>query len=490
MHRALVVVLGLLLGLAWASPLRIAISSNPNTLDPQITFNGFAFFVTNQIYETLVRVDPTGEIIPGLATAWSYPEPTTLRLTLREGVTFHDGTPLDAEVVKASLERLLDPATRAAGRFVVSAISAVTVVDAFTVDITTAAPFAPLLAHLSHPVTAIVPVVQAATLGRNPIGTGPYTFVEWQDGTSVTLRANPTYWGGTPAIEDVVIRIIPEVSTQLIELRAGGVDIMFNLPPDNFKALEGTAGITTQSFLGWGSVHLGMNTAHPKLGDPRVRQAIARAIDKESIVGDLMQGLARPAVAPIPPTVRFAVELPEPYPYDPERAKALLAEAGVSNLRLRLDIFQNPDLEAIAQALQFLLKEIGIELSIRIQEYPAYVEAVQGDDAELYATTWGTVTLDADYTLYAFFHSSEIPQNNASRYSVPEVDAWLEQGRSTPDDALRAEVYRAVQTRIVQDVPMVTLYYPLSTYAKRDTLVGETLNFSWINLDLRQATLR
>jgi peptide/nickel transport system substrate-binding protein len=374
MHRLITIGL-LLLGTAWASPLTVAISSNPNTLDPQITFNGFAFFVTNQIYETLVRVSPEGKIVPGLATSWSYPDTATLRLTLREGVTFHDGTPLNAEAVKASLNRLLDPATRATGRFVVSAISAVTVVDELTVDVVTNAPFAPLLSHLSHPVTAIVPVQHAPTLGRNPVGTGPYTFVEWQDGTSVTLRANAAYWGGVPAIADVVIRIIPEVGTQIIELRSGGVDIIFNLPPDNFKALEQAAGITTGSFLGWGSAHLGINTAHPKLSDPRVRQAIALAIDKTSIVTDLLQGLALPAVAPIPPTVRFAVELPEPYPYDPDRAKALLAEAGASNLTLRLDIYQNPDLEAMAQALQFLFGEVGIELSIRVQEYPAFVEA-------------------------------------------------------------------------------------------------------------------
>jgi peptide/nickel transport system substrate-binding protein len=115
---------------------------------------------------------------------------------------------------------------------------------------------------------------------------------------------------------------------------------------------------------------------------------------------------------------------------------------------------------------------------------------VQRDDAELFATAWGTVTLDADYTLYAFFHSSEIPQNNMSRFSVPEIDALLESGRSTTDDTVRANVYREVQQRVVRDVPIVTLYYPLSTYAKSTNPAGKSINFSWINLDLRRATLR
>ncbi len=479
----------LLLSLGFAQQLTTAISSNPPTLDPQLTFNGFSFSVTNQIYETLVDMSADGEIVPRLATSWSYSEPTTLQIRLREGVTFHNGTPLDAEAVAASLARLLDPETGAPGRFVVSAISEVNVIDLLTLEITTEEPFAPLLAHLAHPVASIVPVAQAETLGRNPVGTGPYQFVDWVDGSQVSLQANADYWGGELAIEDVVYRIIPEVSTQIVELRAGGLDIIYNIPPDNFVSLQEEDSLITESFLGWGSAHLGFNTANSKLADVRVRQAIAHAIDKDLIVEAFLQGLAEPAVVPIPPTVRFAADLSEPYPYNPEGARALLAEAGATDLSLRLDIFQNPDLEAVAQVLQAMLADVGISLDIRVQEYAAYVEAVQSDDAELYGTTWGTVTLDADYTLYAFFHASEIPQNNLSRYDNATVSNLLDEARSTPDAAVRQDAYRTVQAQVLEDMPMVTLYYPLSTYAKLPRLQGETLNFSWINLDLREAEL-
>lgn len=474
---------------AWAQQLTTALSSNPPTLDPQLTFDGYSFAVTNQIYETLVRVDAEGNIVSGLASEWSYPNPTTLRLTLREGVSFHDGTPLDADVVKASLDRLLDPDTAAPGGFVVSAIDRVEVIDPSNVDIITDPPFAPLLAHLSHPVTAIVPAAAGDSLGRSPIGTGPFRFVSWQDNVDVTLEANAEYWGGAPQLSGVVYRIIPEVSTQLIELRSGGLDLIYNVPADNFFELEGEPGLETSSFLGWGSAHLGFNVENPKLQDVRVRQAIGYAIDKQLIVDEFFQGLAEPAVAPLPPTVRFAASPEEPYPYDPDEAQRLLQEAGVEGLSLRLDIYQNPDLEAVAQVIQAMLADVGITLDIRTQEYPAYVEATQADDVELYATSWGTVTLDADYTLYAFFHSSEIPQNNVSRYRMAEVDAWLEEGRATPDDAVRERVYAEVQQQVLEDLPMVTLYYPYSTYAKRAELEGENLVFSWINLDLRNATL-
>ncbi len=470
--------------------LTTAIGSNPPTLDPQKTFNGFSFAITNQVYETLFRVTPQGEIEGLLATGWEYLDPSTLRVTLRAGVTFTDGTPLDAAAVKASLERLLDPATAAPGRFVVSAINEVTAVDATTVEIKTAEPFAPLLAHLAHPVTAIVPVAHGDDLARDPVGSGPYTLVSWEQSNQVLLRANADYWGGAPAIEEVLYRIIPEVSTQLIELRSGGIDILFNIPPDAFETLASESQLETQSYLGWGSMMLGLNTTNPKLRDLRVRQAIAHAIDKGLIIDEFLRGLAEPGVVPIPPTVRFAAsDLAEPYPYDPEAARSLLGEAGAAGLKLTLDIYQNPDLEAVAQVLQFMLSEVGIDLTIRVQDYAAYVEQTAKDDLELYASSWGTVTLDADYTLYAFFHSSEIPANNISRYQVASVDALLEEARSTPDDAVRAADYREVQEAVLGDVPMVTLYYPLSTIAKWPVLQGEVVRYSWINLDLRDATL-
>jgi peptide/nickel transport system substrate-binding protein len=489
--RTLYVALAILLGapLAAGQTLTTAIGANPPTLDPQLTFNGFSFHVTNQVFETLVRVTPEGDVVPGLATDWSYPDRTTLRLVLRDGVTFHDGSPFDADAVVASLGRILDPATAAPGRFVLSAIQEVRAVDATTVEIVTDPPFAPLLSHLAHPVAAIVPAALADTLGREPVGTGPFTFVRWVDGSEVVLAANAAYWGGAPAIDELVVRIIPEVSTQIVELRSGGVDLIVNVPPDNFLTLQADPAITTGAIDGWGSTHLIMNVAHPKLADLRVRQALAHAIDKALITEEMLRGLAKPGVAPIPGTVRYAATLEEPYPYDVEAARALLAEAGVADLQLRLDLYQNPDLEAVAQVLQFAFDEIGVDLEIRVQDYSAYTQAVQSDDMELAMTGWGTVTLDADYTLYAFFHSSEIPTNNTSRWADPEIDALLQRGRDEPGDAVRAEVYAQVQAAAANALPMVTLYYPRFTYAKRPALQGEAIAFSWILLDLRSATL-
>lgn len=471
-----------------AQTLTMAQTSNPVTLDPNRTFNGLSFSITNQVYENLVYFGSDGVIQPRLAESWEFVEPNVLELTIREGVTFHDGTPLDAEAVVASLEHFLDPEATNPGRFVLSRLSEVRATDDGKVQLVTETPFAPLLAHLAHPVAAIVQAEHGADLDRNPVGTGPFRFVSWEQDAQVVLEANPDYWGGEPAIKEVVTRIIPDVATILVELRSGGVDAYYGIPADSFESIASAPGLEAVSFLGWGSNYVGFNVQSEKLADVRVRQAIAHVIDKE-LIGDIVNGL--PAVAAIPPTVAYAAtDLEEPYPYDPERARELLAEAGVSDLSLRIDVYTDPTLETIAQILQAELAGIGIDLEIRTQPYAAYAEAVLQDDLELYVSGWGTVTLDADYALYGFLHPSEIGGgSNTSRYTDDHVTELLELGRNNPDPEVRAAAYHEVQEQILVDVPFVTVNYPLSTFAKTEALQGENVNFSVIGFDLRDATL-
>lgn len=473
---------------AVAQTLTLAQTSNPVTLDPNRTFNGLSFSVTNQVYENLVYRDENGDIQPRLATSWEFVDPTTLELTIREGVTFHDGAPLTAAAVQASLEHFLDPAATNPGRFVLTAIAGIEVTDEYVIRLSTETPFAPLLAHLAHPVAAIVQAEHGAALERNPVGTGPFRFESWEQDAQVVLSANPDYWGGAPAIERVVFRVIPDVATILVELRSGGVDAYYGIPADSFDGIASDPNLEAVRFLGWGSNFVGFNLEDARLQDVRVRQAIAHVIDKE-LIGEIVAG--EPAVAPIPPTVAYAAtDLVDPYPYDPERAAELLAEAGVSGLSLRIDVYTDPILETIAQILQAELAGIGIDLEIRTQPFAAYSEALLQDDLELYVSGWGTVTLDADYALYAFLHPSEIRGgSNNARYVNDEVTAWVEEGRGNPDESVRAEVYRAAQEQVLVDVPFVTVTYPLSTFAKNAALQGERVGFSVIALDLRDATL-
>ena len=470
----------------------IAHSGDPTTLDPHKSFNGLVFTVTNQLYETLLFRAADGSLQPRLATQWTPVDETTWEFKLREGVKFSDGTPFNAEAVKFSLERLADPETEGPGAFIVNMIEEITVVDDTTVRIRTSTPFTPLLAHLSHPVTAIVsPTAAAGDLSKQPAGTGPFLLEDWKAGDSVTLKANPDYWGGQPKVDRVVLRIIPEAGTQLTELKAGTVDLISNVQPERFAEIDNDPQLSATRFLGWGSMFLGFNMKAGPLAQPEVRKAIAMAIDRQGIVDTLRQGMAQFGNALVPPTVFGSVpDLAGPE-YDPEGAKALLAQAGVTTpLKLTLNTYEGSENQQIAQAIQAQLSQIGIDLEVIVTDYGAFSEAIAQEDHGLWLSSWGTVTMDADYTLWALLHSGQHDADNRAFYANPQVDEWLTEARRTTDDAERQALYRQIQEQVMADLPYLNLYYPLSSYAKNDRLQGEVYPFSAINLDLRKAEVQ
>jgi peptide/nickel transport system substrate-binding protein len=474
------------------STVTIALGGAPGTLDPHKSFNGFVFTVTNQIYETLVHRSADGALTPRLATEWRMVNDTTYEFSLREGVTFHDGTPFDAEAVKYNLERLLDPETQAIGSFIISMVEEIEVVDSQTVRIITDGPFSPLPAHLSHPVTAMVsPAAASESLAQNPVGTGPFQFEELTPGNRVELSANQEYWGGTPELDTVVFRVIPEVGTQVVELQTGNIDLMSNVPPERFEQLRRNDVITVDRFLGWGSVYLGYNVEHPILQNVEVRRAIAHALDREGMIETLREGMAERATTMLPETVFGSQAEVEPIEYDPEAAGALLSEADLQEpVELTINTFDTAETRQIATAIQAQLSQIGIDLTVEVTDYGAFSRATGGSEHALWLTTWGTVTLDADYTLYALLHSSQVDGDNRSNYANGDVDEWLDAARRTSDIERRRELYARVHETVHQELPYLTLYYPLSSYAKNNRLRGEVFAFSSIGLDLREATIR
>lgn len=476
---------------AGAQEVTIALGSDPATLDPHRSFNGFVFTVTNQVYETLIARDADGNLVPRLATAWRAVDETTLELEIREGVTFHDGTALDAEAVKFSLDRLRSPDTRAPGAFILSRVSQVEVVDEDTVRIVTDTPYAPLAANLAHPVTAIVSPAAVDTLGNEPVGTGPFAFERWVTGSRVELTAFDSYWGGRPTLDRVAFRVIPEAGTQVVELQAGTIDLASNVPPDRFESLAASESLVGEEFLGWGSTYLGFNLDSGPTSDVRVRRAIAHAIDREGMIETLRQGMARSADALVPPTVFGSdvdAETPE---YAPAEARRLMQQTGLTSpVRLTLMTFDIAETRQIATAIQAELADLGMEVEVSITDYGAFARATSAGEHDLWLTTWGTVTLDADYTLYALLHSAQHDADNRSFYANDQVDEWLEAARATTDAAERRELYAQIQEQTIEDLPYLTLYYPLSNFVKNARLTGEVYGFSSISLDLREARIR
>src|SRR3990170_2536391 len=376
------------------------------------------------VVETLFKLTPDGKIEPLLAESSQLStDGRQLTIRLRRGIRFHDGTAFNANAVKWNIDYFRDPNNRVAFRFLVSEVTAVDVVDANTVRLTTGRPFVPLLAHLTHDFIGMhsPDAVQKAggmlppqgmPYGRAPVGTGPYKFKEWVRGDRIVLERNADYWGpNKPVLDQIVWRVIPD---------------------------DGA----------------------------RVRQAFNYAVNKRAIVQTILGGAARVSDAPIAPgIVGYAPVMS--YPYDVAKAKQLLAEAGFGG---GLTVtFHHPTGRyvqdaAVAAAVQAQLRDAGINARLVTMEWATYLNVtnrpVDQTDIEMFMLGWGTVTGDADYGLYSLFHSSQWAPGGSSRffYKNPTVDTLLDQARAITDPARRAATYKQAMEAIMKDAPWLFLH--------------------------------
>jgi len=485
MKRLLALLLLLLVGLGFAqgSELVIARPSDAISLDAQEESTAPGAWVYGNIIEPLIALNADGSIEPRLATEWEFIDPTRLRFKLREGVTFHDGTPFNAEAVKFTWDRALfsDPPGRWQG--LAGPIAAVEVVDEYTVDIVSSVPYGPLLLTATMVYTGVVSPAAVEqygeAYGRNPVGTGPFKFVEWQTNDHITLEANEDYWRGRPALDRVIFRVIPEDGARMLALRAGEVDMVLNPPPSELAAFESDPAFAVSMADSVQVFYLGFNLDKPPVDDPLVRQAVAHALDVPLVVESVLEGGATVATSVISPGVfgHIDMELDERYPYDPARAQELLEQAGWTDndgdgirekdgepLLLRVLPASGRYLKdrEVAEVVQEFLRQVGIQAELDIFEWGTTFPLSQEDPLQYHVVSfaWLTTTTDADYTLFSNFHSEELPPTswNKYRYSNPEVDAWLEQARGSIDEEERSELYAQVQRQLAEDLPSIPIY--------------------------------
>lgn len=428
----------------------IAIGGDPSTLDPQYADDGNERAVNDNIYEMLLFRDPkTMEIGPGLAESWKQVDPTTWEFKLRQGVKFHNGEPFNAEAVVFSVKRIIDPAFKSEQLSFVATLKDAKAVDDYTVQIITDGPDPILPARLSW--MKIVPpkytAENAKDFPNNPVGTGPYKFVEWKKGDHITLVANEEYWGGAPKIKDVIIRPIPEEATRLAALKAGEVDLVRGLIPEYVQDVPKSAYIPGLEFP-W----IRINANKGKLADVRVRQALNYAVDKDALAQSLYLGYAVPADGQILTKGHFGYNPNvKAYPYDPDKAKALLKEAGAEGLTVELVGESGRWLKdkELIEAVAGQLTEVGINVQVKIVEWSAWLDllfAGAEKAPDLQFSSHDNVLLDADRTLSALFHS----KGSQAAYSNPEVDKLVDEGRTETDVTKREEMYHKV-VQIVHD---------------------------------------
>ena len=432
------------------------------SLDPHQGKETPAVEVTCQIFDTLVVVNPeTNEIEPQIAESWEQVDELTYVFKIRQGIKFHDGSDLTAEDVKFSLDRAINSA---AVSYIVDFIDTVTVDDEYTVTVKTKAPYAPALRNLAIPFAAIVPkaVVEADedAFILNPVGSGPYQFVEWKQNDHVTLKAFDDYYAGKPATENLIMKVIPETSQRSIALETGEIDLAYDMAVNDVAKLKDSTELTVYEIPSLTCWYISMNMNKEPFNNPLVREALSYAIDRQLIIDTINAGSGQPADAIIAPGV-FGYYSTGVREYDPEKAKELLAEAGYPDgFETSLWVNDNQSRIEMCQAIQNMFQQIGVECAVEVLEFGSYISRTTNGEHDMAYFGWTTSSADADYSYYSLEHSTQQgAAGNRSFIADPEVDALIEEARTNSDEATRTELYKELAIKLDEINNNIPVFY-------------------------------
>ncbi|AJY45953.1 ABC transporter substrate-binding protein [Martelella endophytica] len=450
--------------------------AEPKSLDPATDTAVNDFRILVNMYDGLVRYkDGTLEVEPALATDWTISDDgKTYTFNLRDGVKFHDGSPFNAEAVKFNFDRMLDEnhPFHDTGPFPLSfnfsAIDNVEVVDDLTVKFTLSEAYAPFLSNLAYPTGLIVSPEAVKEYGkdygRHPSGTGAFKFEEWDPNAKVVVSKNEDYWDGAPPLEAVVFRPVTDANTRVAEMMSGGLDVMVEVPPDSLSQFSDDPNYTVYEQAGPHVWFLILNLKDGPFQDKKVRQAVNYAINKKAIVDDILQGTASVAAGPIAPAFAWAYDDSlSPYPYDPEKAKSLLEEAGYDGSDLTFYVTEGGsgmlEPQAMATQIQADLEAVGIPVKIETYEWNTFLGKVNPGlegNADMAEMAW--MTNDPDTLPFLTLRTEAFPDKggfNSGYYSNPEVDKLLEEARTATDQDKRADLYKQMQDIVHDDAPWV-----------------------------------
>lgn len=467
---------------AWADgTLTVAQRQDPANWDPIDTFLVAWSSAGGNIYDGLIRRDENLELQPGLAESWEVLEDgLRLRFVLRQGVTFHDGEPFDAEAVKYTFERLLgDEGAAGPQRSNYTSIEKIEIVDDHTVDFVMNNPDPVMLTKLSGYGAMIVPPKYIEEQGEenfnmHPVGTGPFRFVSYDQGESLVLEANPDYFGGAPKLDKLIYRFIREDSTRLAELQSGGVDVVHDIAFSAIPTVEAASNASIVSVPGPTIQSLQFKPVGDVVtADVRVRQALNMAVDPQALIDAFLAGRGSP-IASLQGKLSFGYDAAlKPYPYDPEGAKALLAEAGVApGTQVTIDYrADNSTFAEVAQALTGFFSNVGIQANLKPIEDAVFLNEIvpQGRTDEMFQFAWGGWTFDFDNTAYLVYHSGE----KWNPYGTSdEMDALLETQRKSADPAEREKILRQVAQMAHDEAYHIPLYNEDQVYAVSNRVEG------------------
>jgi len=468
---------------------------NPNTfvvssigdarrLNPVIANDSASGTINDQIFNGLVKYDKDIKLIGDLAERWDVsPDGRTITFHLRRGVEWHDGAPFTAEDCLFTYQKLMDPKVATPYSSSYMDVAKANVVDKFTFRVTYKEPFSPALESWSM---GVIPKhlldgkdLNTAEFNRKPVGTGPYKLKEWIAGQKIVLEANDRYFEGRPNIDQYIYRVIPDSSTMFQELLSGGVDMM-GLNPLQYLRKSETRRIKENyrkfRYPANAFTYLGYNLASPVFSDKKVRQALAYAIDRQSIIDGVLMGLGQPCTGPFSYVSWAYNPKIRPYPYDPERAKRMLEEAGWKNMNsdgvrekdgrpFQFTILTNQgngERIKASEIMQQNFKKVGIDAKIRVMEWQAFLEQIDKHSFDAIILGW---SMSRDPDLYDIWHSSKTKKGeyNFVGYKNAEVDRLLVAGRRTFDVEKRKKIYYRIHEILADEQPYAFLYVPDAT---------------------------
>lgn len=470
------------------STLNYYFTSDPRSLDPALSTDVQTGETITLIFDNLTRFDIDANLEPGLAERWDVDSAGLVyTFHLRPDVTFHDGRPVVAEDVRASFLRVLDPASTGGRNWPLMPIAGarayaagesqdvrgIRVLDDSTVQIEITEPLNLFPKLLAMPVAAIVPTPTPPRFDQQPIGSGPWRFVSWAHDDAIILSANENYWGGRPAEDTLIIRIIPEPLTQAAEFEAGNLSVV-EVPFGETRRWEQNQSDLLQRRPALRDLYIAINTTRGPLADVRVRRALNHAVDVETILRTVMGGRGVRAAGSIPPGIEGYDSTRTPYRHDPELAKRLLAEAGYPNgFPLQLWRTQRSELARIAQAVQSDLGEVGIRVEIVERDASSAREAARAGEADMFISDWYADYPDPENFTYPLFHSRNAgPGGNMAFLRNPAIDAMIMEMRSTPDSARKVALARQVDQAVFEQAPWVFLWFPVDMWAVRPEIEG------------------
>ncbi len=442
------------------------IESSPANLDPRVGLDGQSERIDELIFDALLTHDEQLNVQPGLADKWETPDPLTYIFHLHPGVTFHDGRRLTSRDVKWTFDSLLQGNVRSTKGATYRFVDHIDAPDDLTVVFHLKQPDTSLLWNLSEGAIGIVPDGSGQDFNAHPIGSGPFRFISAEPDKEVILERNEHYWGTAPRVPRVRFMVVPDATTRALELRKGSADVAVNsIGYDALPVLARESRLQILRAPGTVVAYVGFNLRDPILKDARTRQAIAYALDRETLIHNLFRDAARPAASVLPPeSWAYDSDVPR-YDYDPARAKQLLDEAGYkenNGVRFHLTMKTSTDegTRLLAAVLQQQLRAVGIALDIRTFEFATFFSDVTRGEFQVYSLRWIGGNEDPDIFEY-IYHSSRTPPNGANRgyYVNPRVDVLIDQARITSDQAIRKQIYDELQRILAADEPTINLWY-------------------------------